>query len=35
MTFVDLLLVVYVVILYSKSWLARKVEYYFWDLEIL
>lgn len=33
MTFIELLLVVYVVILYTKDWLAKKVEYYLWNLE--
>lgn len=33
MTFIELLLVAYVVILYTKDWLAKKVEYYLWNLE--
>lgn len=33
MTFIVLLLVVYVVILFTKVWLAKKTEEYLWDLE--
>lgn len=33
MTFIVLLLVVYVAILFTKDWLAKKAEEYLWDLE--
>lgn len=32
MTFIELLLLVYIVILHTKDWLTKKVEYYLWDL---